>query len=91
MAHYSIGVTFAALLLTVYGLAWARKPTVLSALIIGIGTVVAPLFILQPALGSGIASSKTPTPVFNAVKSLTTHTVLGLGLYVAALATSSLG
>jgi hypothetical protein len=31
-AHYSIGVTFAALLLAVYGLEWARKPTVLPAL-----------------------------------------------------------
>jgi hypothetical protein len=89
-AHYSIGVTFAALLLAVYGLEWARKPTLLPALIIGIVTVVAPLFILQPALGAGIASSKTPKPVFNCIKSLTTHTVFGLGLYLAALATASL-
>jgi hypothetical protein len=86
-AHYSIGVTFAALLLAVYGLEWARKPTLLPALIIGIATVVSPLFILQPALGAGIASSKTPTPVFNCIKSLITHAVFGLGLYLAALAT----
>jgi hypothetical protein len=90
VAHYSIGVTFAALLLAVYGLEWARKPTLLPALIIGIATVVAPLFILQPALGAGIASSKTPKPVFNCIKSLTTHTVFGLGLYLAALATAAL-
>jgi DUF2938 family protein len=89
-AHYSIGVTFAALLLAVYGLEWARKPTLLPALIIGIVTAGAPLFILQPALGAGIASSKTPKPVFNCIKSLTTHTVFGLGLYLAALATASL-
>jgi hypothetical protein len=89
-AHYSIGVTFAALLLGVYGLEWARKPTLLPALIIGIVTVGAPLFILQPALGAGIASSKTPKPVFNCIKSLATHTVFGLGLYLAALATASL-
>lgn len=61
LAHYSIGVTFAALLLAVYGLEWARKPTLLPALIIGIVTVVSPLFILQPALGAGIASSKDST------------------------------
>ncbi len=88
--HYSIGITFSALLLAVYGLEWARKPTLLPALIIGIVTVVAPLFILQPALGAGIASSKTPKPVFNSFKSLTTHVVFGLGLYLAALATASL-
>jgi hypothetical protein len=89
-AHYSIGVTFASLLLAVYGLEWARRPTLLPALIIGIVTVVAPLFILQPALGAGIASSKTPRPVFNFIKSLTTHVVFGLGLYLAALAAASL-
>jgi hypothetical protein len=88
LAHYSIGVTFASLLLAVFGLEWARKPTLLPALSIGIVTVIAPLFILQPALGAGIASSKTPRPVFNSIKSLATHTVFGLGLYLAALATS---
>ena len=87
-AHYSIGVTFAALLLAIYGLEWAQKPTLLPALIIGMVTVVAPLFVLQPALGAGIASSKTPMPVFNCIKSLTAHTVFGLGLYLAALATA---
>jgi hypothetical protein len=50
--------------------------------------VLAPLFILQPALGAGIASSKTPAPVFNTVKSLVTHMVFGLGLYLAASATA---
>jgi hypothetical protein len=53
-------------------------------------TVVAPLFILQPALGAGIASSKTAAPLFNCIKSVATHTVFGLGLYLAALATAAL-
>ncbi|MGO9828506.1 MAG: DUF2938 family protein [Myxococcaceae bacterium] len=52
------------------------------ALFIGLVSVVAPLFILQPALGAGIASSKTPRPVFNSLKSVVTHTVYGCGLYV---------
>jgi hypothetical protein len=89
-AHYSIGIAFAALLLATFGLHWARSPSLLPALSIGIATVVAPLFILQPALGAGIASSKTPTPVLNCIKSLVTHTVYGFGLYLAALATASL-
>jgi hypothetical protein len=83
-AHYSIGIGFAALLLATFGLEWARSPTLAPALFIGIVTVAAPLFVLQPALGAGIASSKTPKPVFNSVKSLLTHTVFGLGLFVAA-------
>lgn len=89
-AHYSIGITFAALLISTFGLKWARSPSLLPALFIGIVTVLAPLLVLQPALGAGIASSKTPTPVFNCMKSLVTHTVFGFGLYLAALATASL-
>lgn len=87
-AHYSIGITFAALLLALHGVQWARSPSLAPALLLGIVTVVAPLFILQPALGAGIASWKTPTPVFNCVKSLVTHTVFGVGLYLAARATA---
>jgi hypothetical protein len=88
--HYSIGISFSAVLLATFGLDWARSPSLLPALFIGIGTVLAPLFVLQPALGAGIASSKTPTPLFNCIKSLVTHTVYGFGLYFAALATASL-
>jgi hypothetical protein len=87
-AHYAIGIGFAGLLLATFGLAWARSPTLGPALVVGIGTVVAPLFILQPALGAGIASSKTPKPVFNTLKSLTTHIVFGVGLYIAAVLTA---
>ena len=60
LAHYSIGIAFAALLLSIFGLEWARSPSLLPPLFIGIVTVLAPLLILQPALGAGIASSKTP-------------------------------
>lgn len=87
-AHYSIGILFSALLLWTCGLGWARSPSVLPALSIGIATVVAPLLILQPGMGAGIASWKTPRPVFNSIKSLVTHTVFGFGLYLAALATA---
>ncbi|MCC6622246.1 MAG: DUF2938 domain-containing protein [Deltaproteobacteria bacterium] len=89
-AHYTIGVTFAGLLLALYGLGWARSPSLGPAIVIGLATVVAPLFVLQPALGLGVASSKTPTPAFNAVKSVVTHTVFGLGLYLAAAALAAL-
>jgi hypothetical protein len=86
VAHYSIGISFAALLLAAFGLEWARSPSLLPALFIGLVTVVAPLLILQPALGAGIASSKTPTPLFNSLKSVGTHTVYGFGLYLSARA-----
>lgn len=90
LAHYGIGITFAGVLLAIFGLEWAYAPRLLPALTVGLVTVAAPLFVLQPALGAGIASSKTATPVFNALKSVATHTVYGLGLYLAARATLAL-
>lgn len=87
-AHYAIGIGFAALLVSTFGLRWARSPSLLPALLIGIVTVVAPLLILQPALGAGIASTNTPRPLFNALKSVATHVVFGAGLYLAALASA---
>lgn len=82
-AHYAIGATFAALLLTVAGLAWARSPSLCPALAVGLVTVLAPWFVLQPALGAGVMSRRTPRPVFNSAKSLVTHTVFGIGLFLA--------
>ena len=84
LAHYSIGIAFAALLLAVFGLPWGRNPTFLPALGIGLMTVVAPLFILQPALGAGMASAKTARPLFNSLKSVVTHLIFGAGLFVSA-------
>lgn len=89
-AHYSIGVAFAALLLGLFSLDWARSPTLGPALLVGVVTVMAPLLVLQPALGAGIASSKTAAPLFNSMKSLVTHVVFGLGLFLSARAIASL-
>lgn len=85
-AHYTIGVGFAALLLFIEGEAWAQAPTLLPALVFGWATVLAPLFVLQPGMGAGIASSRTSRPLFNSAKSIMTHSVFGLGLYATAFA-----
>lgn len=85
LVHYAVGMAFALLLVAVTGLAWLQAPTLLPAIMVGMATVVMPLFIMQPAMGAGIASSRTPTPLRNCLRSLMTHTVFGLGLYLAAL------
>jgi hypothetical protein len=61
---------------------------VLPALLFGIGTVIFPFLIMQPSFGLGIAASKTPKPTQARLKSLVTHTVFGVGLYVCALGVS---
>jgi hypothetical protein len=86
LLHYATGIAFAALLVGITGTAWTHAPTLLPALAVGAATVVVPLFVLQPALGAGIASWKTPNPLLSCVRSLMNHTVFGAGLYVSAAA-----
>ena len=88
LTHYAVGVVFATVLVGMQGADWLRSPTLLPALLVGICTVAAPLLVMQPAMGAGIASMRTKTPALNCVKSLANHTVFGLGLYVAAFAAS---
>jgi hypothetical protein len=86
LAHYSIGIAFAFLLLAIWGLAWARSPTIWPAMVIGLGTIVAPWFVLQPGMGAGIAASRTPDPRAARLRNLATHTVYGVGLFLSAVA-----
>ena len=85
LAHYAIGVAFAVVLLVGWGLDWARSPSLVPALIVGLGTIIAPWFVMQPAMGAGIAGSRTPNPAATRLRNLGTHAVYGIGLYVSAL------
>jgi hypothetical protein len=85
-AHYATGVVFAAVLLGIWGLDWAHDPSLGPALIVALATTAAPFLVLQPALGLGIAASRTPRPNIARLKSVATHTSFGLGLYIAAQA-----
>lgn len=84
LVHYAVGIAFAGVLVGLVGIAWVRSPTWAPAMMVGIGTVVAPFFIMQPAMGSGIAGAKTPTPMKGRLRSVTNHAVFGLGLYLSA-------
>lgn len=84
VAHYTIGVGFAALLLATVGLDWLKAPTVEPALLVSYATLVAPFFVMQPGMGAGIAGSRTPRPNLTRLRSIVTHSIYGLGLYVSA-------
>ena len=90
LVHYATGIVFAALLLALAGTGWAARPTPLPALALGLATVAVPLLLIQPAMGAGIASRNTPTPLRNSLKSLATHSVFGLGLYLSAVLIAAL-
>jgi hypothetical protein len=87
--HYAVGVAYAGALIALQGTEWARRPTFLPALVFGLVTVGMPLFVMQPAMGSGFAASKTATPFKACLRSLANHGVFGMGLYVAAVAFAS--
>lgn len=82
-AHYLIGIGFAGVLLAMFGLDWLRQPTIAPALMVGIGSVAAPFLVMQPAMGAGIAASRTPRPWAARLQSLVTHAVFGFGFYAA--------
>ena len=84
LVHYATGIAFAAALLGLAGPTWAQRPSLLPALALGVVTVAVPLLLIQPAMGAGIASRNTATPLRNSLKSLATHSVFGLGLYLSA-------
>jgi hypothetical protein len=81
-AHYLIGTGFALVFVLLVSASWLQHPTLLPALAFGVATTLVPFLTLQPALGLGIAASKTPNPNRARLKSLMTHTVFGLGLYI---------
>ena len=83
-AHYIIGVVFAALLVACWGREWLNRPTLLPPLIVSSATLVAPFFVMQPAMGAGYLASKTPRPHIARLRTVVTHTVYGLGLYISA-------
>lgn len=84
LTHYVIGIAYAGALVAWCGSGWMRAPTPLPALAFGVATVVAPLFVMQPAMGAGFAASRTAAPLKSSLRSLANHGVFGAGLYLGA-------
>lgn len=82
ITHYLIGTALALLFVLLASSSWLAHPTLLPALAFGIATVLVPFFTMQPAFGLGVAASKTANPNKARLKSLMTHAVFGVGLYV---------
>lgn len=88
IAHYVIGVIFAFAFVIFTSASWLQQPTLIPALLFGIGTVIVPFFIMQPSFGLGIAGAKTPSPMQARLRSLMAHAVFGVGLYIGAVVLS---
>ncbi|MBO6825842.1 MAG: DUF2938 domain-containing protein [Sneathiella sp.] len=84
-AHFLIGVVFALSFLLIVPAVWMERPTILPAILFGVGTVIFPFCVMQPAFGFGVAASKTPKPMIARLKSLISHAMFGVGIYLSAL------
>jgi len=88
ISHYAIGAIYALMLVTLVSGTWLARPTLLPALLFGIGTVLVPFLIMHPSFGLGVAASRTPNPTQARLRSLMAHTTFGVGLYVCAVGVS---
>lgn len=83
--HYAVGILYGVVLALLAGSAWFAVPTFLPAWILGLVTVGAGWFLLQPGLGIGFAASKLPNANKVRALNLISHTVFAIGLYGTAL------
>ena len=88
IAHYVTGAVYALALVALVSGGWLARPTLLPALLFGVGTVLVPFLLMQPSFGLGIAASRTPNPTQARLRSLMAHIAFGVGLYVCALGVS---
>jgi len=83
--HYATGILWAFIPLVLVGSKWLFVPDVSTAMTTGLVSLAAPFFIMQPALGFGVAASATANPCQARLMSLLAHLVFGFGLYLSAI------
>ncbi|PVE20726.1 DUF2938 domain-containing protein [Microvirga sp. KLBC 81] len=85
LSHYAVGIIYAGALLAFTRPDWTSAPTLAPALAVGLITVGAGWFLLQPGMGVGIAASKRPNATRIRVLNIAGHVIFGFGLYGSAL------
>ncbi|MCI5098313.1 MAG: DUF2938 domain-containing protein [Rhodobacteraceae bacterium] len=82
--HYASGIALALGLTALAGPDWLSAPRPVWVVLYGMATVIVPMCSLQPGMGMGFAARLTPQPWLARRRSLTTHFVFGVGLYISA-------
>jgi hypothetical protein len=88
--HYAVGCVYAALYLTYVSAVQMGRPTLVSAVLFGLVTILSPWLLMQPALGLGICASKAPRAHLVRLQNLIIHTIFGLALYYSHEASNAL-
>jgi Protein of unknown function (DUF2938) len=84
--HYAIGIVYAAIYLAVMRFALGSRPTLVSAMLFALALLIAPWFVMQPALGLGFVAARAPHPPAMRAINVSVHAVFGIGLYLGAIA-----
>ncbi len=79
--HYFIGVVYSFLYFAFITLALNEQPSVLSAWLFGLVTILSPWFIMQPSLGMGLCASKATKPNMVRLQSFVSHSIFGVALF----------
>ncbi|MCW1933885.1 DUF2938 domain-containing protein [Pararhodobacter zhoushanensis] len=85
LSHYATGLVYGVVFVLIVGQGWLAQPRFVPAWIMGLLTVSAAWFLLQPGMGLGWGAAKTPNPWTVRALNLVDHTVFALGLWVTAL------
>lgn len=81
VAHYVVGILYALLYFFVVVDVLSTTPTLLSAVVFGLLTLLVPAFILQPGLGLGVFARHAPQPGVTRLISLSLHVIFGVSLF----------
>jgi hypothetical protein len=87
--HYVVGCIYAALYMIYVRTAQMGQPTLVSAVLFGLVTILSPWLLMQPALGLGMFASKAPRSTLVRLQNLIIHTIFGLAIYYSYQATTA--
>jgi hypothetical protein len=79
--HYVIGVTYALLYVILVLTKLENVPTLFSAWIFGLVTILSPWFVIQPGLGLGFCAVKAPQANLVRLQNIIIHSIFGIALY----------
>lgn len=82
VAHYCTGMIYGVAYLSVVQILLSASPSLVSALVFGLVTLIAPWLIMQPCMGAGVFASKTLRPGLMRFVNLSMHSVFGASLYI---------
>jgi hypothetical protein len=82
LAHYAIGVSLALPFVFGWSLLVGGPASPLWAVVYGVATTVASLFLVFPSLGMGVCGRRSPEGVKSPLSSLANHLFYGIGLAI---------